>query len=103
MLANILIYFSSGVDSADQDFIVNFEDEDISLIKLLQLLRHHNVTVPINEKAFLDAVFHQKQSSAQSCARRCFLEERCRYPPKWCYCDMDCKAWGDCCLDFHMR
>jgi len=76
---------------------VKFKGEVISLIKLLQLLRHHNVTVPINEEAFLDEVFYQKQSSAQSCEGRCFLEERS--DPKWCYCDKDCKTWGDCCLD----
>ena len=39
--------------------------EVISLIKQLQLFRHHKVTVPMDEKAFLDEVFHQKKSSAQ--------------------------------------
>ena len=82
---------------------MKFKGEVISLIKELQLFRHHNVTIPMDEKAFLDEVFHQKKSSAQSCRGRCFLEERRRYPPKWCYCDMDCKTWGDCCLDFQLK
>ena len=98
---NLVLYFYPDLDSADRDFIVKFKGEVISLIELLQLLRHRNVTVPKNKQAFLKALILQKQSSAQSCEGICFLEERS--DPTWCYCDTDCKAWGDCCLGFQLK
>ena len=79
---------------------MKLKGEIISLKKLLQILHRLNTSVP-EERRFLDALFHEKQSSAQSCDGRCFLEERS--DPKWCYCDMGCKAWGDCCLDLYVR
>ena len=45
---------------------MKFKREIISLKKLLQLLRQHKIYVP-QEGRFLDAVFYEKQSSAQSC------------------------------------
>ena len=43
--------------------------EIISLKKLFQILHRHNISVP-QERRFLDALFHEKQSSAQSCEGR---------------------------------
>ena len=89
-----------NLDTAD-DFAVKYKGEFFSLKKLLQLLRHHNITVPPNERSFLREVLNQKQSQAQSCRGRCFMKERS--DAKRCYCDNECKTWGDCCLDFHLR
>ena len=98
-------FFETMIDdfffhSANQDFVVKFKNENVSLKNLLKLLRQHNITVP-QEKRFLDAVIRANRSSDQSCKGRCFLEERSE--AKWCYCDKTCKTWGDCCLDFQTR
>ncbi|KAL9970851.1 hypothetical protein ACROYT_G023302 [Oculina patagonica] len=93
--------FPVPVGSKDRDFIVKFKGEIISWRKISQLLRQHNITVP-QEKHLFAAVLKQKSSSAQSCRGRCFLDER-KTPYKTCFCDKACKAFSDCCLDFHTR
>lgn len=97
----LIDFFCIDSDSADQDFAVKFKGEIISFIELLKSLRLLNASVPKNENVLLSAVFQLNGSSAHSCKGRCFLEERSA--TKWCYCDKACQAWGDCCLDFHLR
>ena len=80
---------------------MKYKGETYSLRNLFKILRRHNITVPQNEKDFLREALSQKQLTAQSCEGRCFLEERS--DAKECYCDMACKSWGDCCLDFYLR
>ena len=91
----------SYLGTGDQDFVVKFKGEMFSWKNLSQLLRQHNITVP-QEKDLLAAVVQQKTSRDQSCQDRCFLDER-KYLHKTCFCDVACKTFSDCCLDFHSR
>ena len=84
-----------------RDFIVRFKGEIFSLRNFTKLLRHHNITVP-DEGSILHAVLRDKNSRDQSCEHRCFLDER-RSRHNTCFCDKACRAFGDCCLDFHLR
>lgn len=58
--------------------------------------------LPVNTQSFLEKVADQKNSSQQSCQGRCFIDERSDAVMS-CYCDKDCKKWGDCCWDFKIR
>ena len=80
---------------------MKFKGRVVSLRKHLDQLQHHNITVPYDTKDFVHIVLKQKQSKPQSCNGRCFMDER--GSAKSCYCDTDCKTWGDCCLDFYLR
>ena len=95
-----LLDLSPDLESEDQDFVVRFKGETISLKNVTQLLRQHNITLP-EEGKFLAAVLEQKNSSVQSCEGRCFAEERGE--KKTCFCDKLCKILGDCCLDYYSR
>ncbi|XP_068690966.1 uncharacterized protein [Montipora foliosa] len=88
---------------SEQDFVVNYKGKVVSFKALLQELLKNNVKLPVNTQDFLNAVIGQKNSSDQSCQGRCSKEERSGNATKSCYCDKDCKAWGDCCLDFPTR
>ncbi|XP_022809262.1 uncharacterized protein LOC111346225 [Stylophora pistillata] len=88
----------SGSDH--QDFVVNFKGETISLKNLTKLLRHHNVTLP-QEDRYLAEALRQKNASEQSCGGRCLSEERGE--GNKCFCDKACRELGDCCLDFYSR
>ena len=88
------------IESRDQDFVVKFKGQLISWRNLSQLLHQHNITVP-REQAVLNTVLREKDSSAQSCEGRCFVEERRR--KKTCFCDKACEIFSDCCLDFYSR
>ena len=80
--------------------VVKFKGELISWRNLSQLLHQHNITVP-REQAVLNTVLREKDSSAQSCKGRCFVEERRQ--KKTCFCDKACERLSDCCLDFYLR
>ncbi|PFX13284.1 Uncharacterized protein K02A2.6, partial [Stylophora pistillata] len=86
--------------SDHQDFVVNFKGETISLKNLTKLLRHHNVTLP-QEDRYLAEALRQKNASEQSCGGRCLSEERGE--GNKCFCDKACRELGDCCLDFYSR
>ena len=88
---------------SEQDFVVNYKGKVVSFKALLQEILKNNVKLPVNTQDFLNAVIGQKNSSDQSCQGRCSKEERSGNATKSCYCDKDCKAWGDCCLDFPTR
>ena len=90
-------------ESTDQDFVVKFKSEIFSWKNFSQLLRQHNITLP-HENDILAAVLEQKNSSAQSCQGRCFMDERTDIlHSKTCFCDKACITFRDCCLDFHLR
>lgn len=80
------------------DFVLKYKGQDVSLRTLLK----SNVILPVNTQIFLEKVADQKNSSQQSCQGRCFLDERSDAVMS-CYCDKDCKKWGDCCWDFKIR
>ena len=94
------LYFFLGNDQPD--FVLKYKGQDVSLKTLLQKLLKNNVILPVNTQIFLEKVANQKNSSQQSCQGRCFIEERSDAVMS-CYCDKDCKKWGDCCWDFKAR
>lgn len=100
-LINDKLRFLFDLESRDQDFLIKWRGEMYSWKNLSQLLHQHNITLPQEEKVF-SAVLQQKNSSAQSCKGRCFLNER-RHPNMACFCDKPCKLLSDCCLDFQTR
>ena len=79
---------------------MKFKGEIFSWKNLTDMLRQHNITIP-QENEVLAEVIKQKNSSAQSCLGRCFMDER--REEKTCYCDEACKTFSDCCLDFNSR
>ena len=90
-------YYIFSLESKRKDFIVEFKGKKIRLKKLL---RQHKM--PLGKRnAVLAAVLEEKDSTLQSCKGRCFGDERKH--SKTCYCDMACKTFRDCCLDFHLR
>ena len=97
---NVLIFFLSDSDSSEDDFVVKFKGEVISLRNISKLLHQQNITLP-NEKEFFRVILQQKNSTAQSCRGRCYVGERQRC--KKCYCDKVCETFGDCCFDFYLR
>lgn len=98
-VVTVCVYFPD-VGSNDADFVVKFKGEIFSWKNLTELLRQHNITIP-QESEVLAEVLQQKDFSDQSCQGRCFMDERS--DEKRCYCDKACKAYSDCCLDFHSR
>lgn len=79
---------------------MKFKGEIFSWKNLTDMLRQYNITIP-QENEVLAEVLQQKDSSAQSCQGRCFMDERSE--EKTCYCDKACKTFGDCCLDFPLK
>ena len=71
----VTVRISPDVGSNDDDFVVKFKGEIISWKNLTDLLRQHNITIP-QENEVLAEVLQQKDSSAQSCQGRCFMDER---------------------------
>lgn len=79
---------------------MKFKGEIFSWKNLTDMLRQYNITIP-QENEVLAEVLQQKDSSAQSCQGRSFMDERSE--EKTCYCDKACKTFGDCCLDFPLK
>ena len=96
---NKLIFLLDS-DSKDDDFLVKFKGEIISLRKIAKLLHQQNIYLP-QENEFFNEVHRQKKTATRSCEGRCFLKEI--RPHQSCYCDNVCRTFGDCCLDFYSR